>query len=122
MVEGYGEEARALYVRISLSLDALLPLLAANLLTSFSLFLTRALQCLEKWRKPLFALGIATCASDWMENLMMILLLRTYPQQHMALAVMGRLMTSVKYLLTASFAVAILREAYLIRKKRPTVA
>ena len=68
MVEGYGTEGRAMYVRISLSLDLLVPLLAANLLTSFSLFLSKATDRLRKWRKPLFILGIAICASDWIQN------------------------------------------------------
>ncbi|MGN1018977.1 MAG: hypothetical protein ACI4O7_01280 [Aristaeellaceae bacterium] len=116
MVEGYGETGRALYVRISSSLDLLIPLAAANLLTSLALLLTQRAGPLKQWRKPLLGLGAGVCASDWLENLLMISLIRAWPQRPMGLAVLGRIMTSVKYLLMIVFAVTLVREARLIRR------
>lgn len=117
MAEEYGATGRSLYVRISLSLDFLVPLLGANFMTALALYLSKKPGVPAKWRKPLFALGIAMCASDWIENLFMISILKTYPKQHLWLAVMGRVMTSVKYLLMIVFVVVIIREVSLIRKK-----
>lgn len=116
MAEGYGAAGRSLYVKISLSLDLLVPLLASNFLTTLTLYLSRKIDGKAKWRKLLFSLGIVTCASDWMENLFMVSLLKTYPAQRMWLAVMGRIMTSVKYLAMLAFVAVIIREIYLIKK------
>ena len=118
MAEGYGEAGRNLYVQISLTLDMLIPLLAGNFLTSSALLLSKAFKRGKAWRKSLFMLGIATCASDWTENVFMISLLKTYPQQHMWLAVMGRIMTSIKYLLMIVFVVVIIREIYFVKKEK----
>lgn len=117
MAEGYGTAGRSLYVRISLSLDLLVPLLGANFLTALALYLSKKPGISSKWRKPLFALGIAMCASDWIENLFMISILKTYPKQYLWLAVMGRVMTSIKYLMMVVFVIVIIREVYFIKKK-----
>ncbi|MGM9602314.1 MAG: hypothetical protein ACI3W5_12150, partial [Faecousia sp.] len=80
MAEEYGAAGRSLYIKISLSLDLLIPLLAGNFLTALTLYLSKKINSSAKWHKPLFAMGISTCASDWTENLFMISILKTYPQ------------------------------------------
>lgn len=117
MAEEYGAAGRSLYIKISLSLDLLVPLLGANFMTALTLYLSKKPDVSPKWRKPLFALGIAMCVSDWIENLFMISILKTYPKQYLWLAVMGRVMTSTKYLMMIVFAIVIICEVYFIKKK-----
>lgn len=110
MAEGYGEAGRRLYIRTALSLDLLLPLLAGNLIASAALYLSKRRKGGESLRRPAFAIGVAVCLSDWMENLCMIGLLSLYPEQCMPIAIAARIMTTVKYVLMLLAALLILRE------------
>ena len=116
MAEAYETERRTLYIRTSLTLDFLIPLMAGNFLIAFSLYLLNKLPGREKWRKPLVVLGVLTALSDWMENALMIGLLSMYPKHVMALAIAARVMTSVKYLLMLTFIIIFVEEFWTIKK------
>ena len=114
MAEGYGAAGRSLYIKSALSLDLLVPLLGANFLTSLALYLMKKNAGGEKRFGLAFALGLASCLSDWLENLAMIGVITTYEQPVMAFAIMARVMTTIKYLAVVIFAAVIVREIYLI--------
>ena len=118
MVEGYGTEGRALYVKSALSMDLITPLLASNLLTALALYLTGKFRGGKAWRRGILCLGIALCASDWLENFAMVGLIRTWPELKLAPAVLARILTSVKYLLMAVFLVVLIREILRVRRER----
>lgn len=115
MAEAYGETGRELYIKTSLTLDLLIPLLAGNFLTALSLYLLAKTGGTLKRRKQVIVLGILTIASDWIENVLMISILSTYPEQMTFLAIAARIMTSVKYLLMLCFVVIII---LLFRERR----
>lgn len=117
MAEAYGAEGRALYIRTSLTLDFLIPLMAGNFLIASSLYQLNKLSGKEKWRKPLVVLGVLTTLSDWTENVLMIGILSMYPKQVMALAIAARVMTSVKYLLMLTFVILFVWEFWTIKKQ-----
>ena len=109
MAEGYGETGHNLYIRTALSLDLLIPLLAGNFIASFALYLSRSRIGGASLRRPAFAVSVAVCLSDWIENLCMIGVLRAYPQQCMPLSIAARVMTTVKYVLMLLSALLIIR-------------
>lgn len=113
MADGYGEAGRALYIRSALTLDLLTPLLAANFLTALAVYISKK----EHLRRNLTP-GAALCLSDWLENIIMIALLSSWPETSYPLAVAGRVMTSVKYLLMVIFAALIIQGAVQQRRRR----
>lgn len=119
IAERYGDAGRNLYIVSALSLDLLLPLFVGNLLAAGALFLVNKNGREKKVYKRIFAFGIATCLSDWLENLCMIGVIRSYTQPQMAFAVLARILTSIKYILMIVFVVVLLRE--FIRYKRKNV-
>ena len=117
MAEGYGPAGRSLYIKSALSLDLLVPLLGANFFTSLALYLMKKNSGGEKRYGLAFVLGLASCLSDWLENLAMIGVITTYEQPVMAFAVAARIMTTIKYLTIVAFVAVIVRETYLSKRR-----
>lgn len=118
MAQGYGAEGRRLYIRTSTTLDLIFPLLYSNFLTAFAIYLLKKAEMDKALASHLLRLGIGCCLSDWLENLCMILLLSSYPDTKYVYAFLGRIMTSVKYLLLISFILIVGAMAYKALEKR----
>lgn len=118
MAQGYGAEGRSLYIKTSSTLDLIFPLIYSNFLTAFSIYLLKKAEMDRALAPHLLRLGIGCCVSDWLENLCMILLLTSYPETKYIYAFLGRIMTSVKYLLLLSFILIVIAMAYKALEKR----
>lgn len=117
LAENYGEEGRKLYTKSAFTIDFLTPLLSCNFLVSLGLYLSGKFEGGEKFRLPIFLLGLAGCISDWTENVLMVSILQTYPKKHKALAVAARIATSVKYILTLAAVILLIVEGVFCKKK-----
>lgn len=115
--EAYGEDGRSMYIAMSSTLDVLVPLLASLLLVSIAFFLAKRADDTRLVR-PALVLGACCCLSDWSENICMVTVLSSYPEQAMTAAVLARVFTTLKYLFAIALVALIVVQACRGRKVR----
>lgn len=96
-VEEYGESARAYYMMVELTIDLAYPVVYSLLLAVTITIIYRKL--LDRPVNYLNLLPFAILAFDYLENVTIILLLRHYPEQSVAMATLCELFKLVKWLL-----------------------
>lgn len=109
--EAYGEGGRSMYIAMSCTLDMLVPLLASLLLTSIAFFLAKRSGDTRLVR-PALVLGFCCCLSDWAENVCMMSVLVSYPEQAMTAAVFARVFTTLKYLFVIALVAVVVAQAF----------
>lgn len=97
MVEDYGESGRAYYMMVELTIDLAYPVVYSLLLAVAITMIYRKL--LQRPVNYLNLLPFAILAFDYLENITIILLLRHYPDQSVAMATLCELFKLIKWLL-----------------------
>ena len=97
MVEEYGESARAYYMMVELTIDLAYPVVYSLLLAVTITIIY--LRLLERPVNYLNLLPFAILVFDYLENITIILLLRHYPEQSVAMATLCELFKLIKWLL-----------------------
>ena len=115
--EFYGAEGRRLYVVMSSTFDALIPFLASSLLVMAAYLLEKRAGRRNRLGLTL-AMGVCCCASDWSENLCMIVLLTLYPVEYPINAALARTLTTCKYLFMVASITLIVFAALDLRRSR----
>jgi hypothetical protein len=93
MVAGYGDAARAYYAQIEMTADAIYPIVYAFLLGIILTFLFRS-----KSYSWVNVLPFITMLFDYAENINIVTLLNTFPQQSMAIASLCEVFKLLKWL------------------------
>ena len=96
MATKYGKKGRRLYIIYALSLDMLIPITASNLFASTAIFLRQKLYIDDN--KNMILIGICSCLSDIVENLLMVVILEFYPEKCFILSLIAAIFTNVKYI------------------------
>ena len=93
MVAGYGDAARAYYAQIEMTADVVYPIVYAFLLGIILTFSVRNKQ--NNW---LNVLPFSTLVFDYAENINIVTLLNTFPQQSMTVAILCEIFKLLKWL------------------------
>ena len=97
MVEGYGEEGRALYKKIEMTADVIYPLLYGFAFALVITFLMKKAASGQEWTKWLALLPLIAMSADFIENFFIINLLNQFPQQPNQIAEMAAIFSLIKW-------------------------
>lgn len=115
LAQSYGEIGRSIYTTCALTIDILVPLTASAFLTILVIYLGKKLN--KNNDVKIIILGILTCLSDWIENILLIVTLKAYPREYPVLVNSASIMTTIKYILMISFIIILIYRFYKIKKK-----
>ena len=93
MVRDYGKDARSYYAKVEMTADVVYPLIYAFL---FGIIL--ALIYKEKFRTPIIALPFIAMIFDLIENTAIVILLKTFPDQSLTMAIICEIFKLLKWL------------------------
>lgn len=114
LAQNYGEVGRSIYITCALTIDILVPLATSAFLTILVIYLGKKLN--KHNDNKIIILGILACLSDWIENILLIITLKLYPQEYPLLVTSASIMTTIKYILMIYFVIVLIYRIYKVRK------
>jgi len=107
LLDAYGPEGRAFYIRTILLFDFIIPLIYSFFFTVCTIWIMKKLSMKSTWKTLAFILGIIQCLSDWIENIFLLIVTANYPNQLKFLVNLASVSTLLKAALTIFFLVII---------------
>jgi hypothetical protein len=108
LLQALGDEGRQFYLSRQIPLDTLYPLLFAVSLILLSNWLSARLTVLESWFHLAGYLPIGSAVADYIENLLIILMIREYPTLPEGMVQSASAATLIKSGLTTAFFAVVL--------------